>query len=104
MMCQNIRSDERCQFINIYSEIEGLQSKYQTTYTVTMTSNGALISIHSYKNSLTASLVCLCPYLDFCKAECVARFLHENSVSVNYCQDILHDNNIIYTIVEQKVC
>lgn len=104
MMCRNIRNNERCQFVNLYSDIEGFQSKYQTTYTVTMTSNGALISIQSYKKSLTASLVCLCPYLDYCKAECVVRFLYENSVSVNYCQDILQDNNIKYTVVEQMVC
>lgn len=103
-MCRNIRSDEKCQFINTYSDIEGLQSKYQTTYTVKMTPNGALLSICSEKNSLTTSLVCLCPYLDFCKAECVARFLYENSVSVYYCQDILQDNDIKYTVIEQKVC
>lgn len=104
MMCRNIRKDENCQFIHSYSDIEGLQSAYQITYAVKMTPNGALLTIQSKKNSSATSLVCLCPYLDFCKAECVARYLYENSVSVYLCQDVLRDRDIRYTVIEQKVC
>lgn len=95
-----MKSNEYCQYIRTYSELEGLQKAHTRVYRAASVQDGILLELRCQQGEKERSGSVLLVRTGFADAMRILRYLCENGIGLEQWLDVLDDQNLTYHPLE----